>query len=115
MSDARKPRVEVVVRIVRDDPDKPQAEGLPEFRRVMHEIAVPIRTEFDWMTGPPPGMAPDAVFAMTDADIMLQMSAPMLQEMQKLPLPMMLVQCIQGLMDKARSRLVGVVREKPTP
>ena len=111
MSDERKPRVEVVVRIVRDDADKPQAEGPPEFRRVLYEIAVPIRTEFDF--SPPPGADIAEMLAMTDADIMLRMSGPMVEEMQKLPLPMMFVQCVQGLSEKLRSRLVGMVRERP--
>lgn len=113
MSDERKARVEVVVRIVKDDPDKPQAEGAPEFRRVLHEIAVPIRSEFDWLSGPPPGMSPQEVMGMSDAEMMQQVAAPMIDEMAKLPLPMMLVQCVQGLMEKlrARSKLVGRVSE----
>ena len=93
-------RFEVVIRIVKDDPEKQEE---PKFRHVLHEVAMPIRSAWDWEGGPPPGMTPEAVMAMTDFQVFEQVAAPVIEEMKKAPLPMMAYQCVQQLRDRLKA------------
>ncbi len=97
-------RFELVVRIVKDDPDKMEE---PKFRHVLQEIAVPIRAEFDFTSGPPPGMTPEQILAMTAAEMFEQMAQPAIDEMKKAPLGMMAFQCVQELQAKLRVKRLG--------
>jgi hypothetical protein len=89
------PRFEVVVRVVRDNPEK---KDEPVGRDVLYEVPFPVVTE--WNYEYPRDLSPEAVIAMTDLSIQVNMAAPMIEQMKKAPLGVMLVQCIQGLQAK---------------
>jgi hypothetical protein len=90
-----KPRFELVVRIVKDDPAKTEP---PEYRQVLYEIAVPIMPEWNLQT--PPDLSPEQVMGMTPMDLIKITAAPVIDQMQKAPLDTMTVQCMQGFQDK---------------
>jgi len=98
MSEEQKPRFELVVRVVRDDPEKTEE---PKFRHVLQEIAVPIVTE--WNLEAPKMLTPEAMMGMTNSDIQEQMAAPIIDQMRKAPINMMVVQCLQQLYAKLKA------------
>jgi len=95
----KKPRFELVVRVIRDNPDKLEE---PAYRDVLHEIAVPIITEWNYQV---PDLPPEQIMAMTALDIQTNTAAPIIEQMRKAPLDVMVVQCIQGLYAKLKARL----------
>jgi hypothetical protein len=106
----KKPRFEVVVRVVRDNPEKTEE---PKFRDVLYEIAVPLATE--WNTQKP-DLPPEQIMAMTALDMQCEMAAPMIEQIKKVPFDTMIAQCIQGLQAKKAAEAgswVGVKRVPP--
>ena len=92
--ESKKPRFELVVRLVKDNPGKLEE---PKYRDVLHEIAVPVRLE--WVQEPIQA-SPEFVSGMTGADIQAHVTSLIVEEMRKAPIDMMVVQCIQGFHDK---------------
>jgi hypothetical protein len=102
-----KPRFELVVRIVRDDPNKTEP---PQYRHVLQEIAVPVMPEWNLQT--PPDLSPEQILGMTNMDILANMASPVIEQMQKAPVGTMVVQCIQGYQDKLAKASVAKLKEK---
>ncbi len=111
--DKSRPRFELVVRIVRDNPEKTEEE--PKFRDVLFESAAPVLAEFNMQI--PTHLTPEQLLGMTNTDHLRNMAGPIIDQMQKVPVDMLVIQCIQGLQDKrARASVekrAGVTRKLP--
>lgn len=99
-------RLELVVRIVDDVPDKLEE---PIGRKVLQEVAIPMQNT--WDLGPPSYTGP-TLPDVTDSEIMLRVVHPIAEEMRKAPFGMLIVQCVQALQRKwMETSKIGVTSE----